>query len=219
MKKRTGLYSALAAMFALAFLVLIFLIKLCDVVAIGPLGSEIGLSSVNGAIRDAIGYSELWYDLSEWTIFAALGTAALFCALGLWQLIRRKSLKRVDADIYLLGGFYLAVVAVYLLFEVLSLNFRPVLVDGELEASFPSSHVMIVGCMLFVCAHQLYHRLRSAILRISSVAACVALLVFALVGRLLSGMHWFTDILGGALVGAALVCCYLAIYSAIKRSK
>ncbi len=219
MKKKTVIYNTAAAVSMALFCLLIYLVKHVDVEAIGPLGSEIGLASVNGVFKDAIGYSTLWYALSEWTIWLALGVAAFFCCFGIYQLISRRSLKKVDVDIYILGGFYFAVIAVYILFEMLSLNFRPVMVDGELEASFPSSHVMIVSCMLMSCAHQLCYRVRVRALRVSAVFICCFITAFALIGRALSGVHWFTDILGGILLSVVLVFLYLSVYEKVMKNK
>ncbi|MBE6668278.1 MAG: phosphatase PAP2 family protein [Ruminococcaceae bacterium] len=211
--KKNNFFVALAIGSALLFLALVALVETVDVKAIGPLGSSVGLSAVNGKVRDAIGYSKTLYSVAEILGYAALASAAGFALLGLVQLIKRRSLKKIDKDLYLLGGFYVVVLAVYVLFEIIVINERPVLMDGELEASFPSSHTMLAICILSTAAHQLYVRLSSSkSARIVSVALCVAFATLSVVCRLLSGVHWFTDIIGGILISGALVFAYFFAY-------
>lgn len=211
--KKTKIYSAFSAAAALLFLAVAVLVKKVNVSAIGPLGSSIGLSSINGKIRDAIGYSESLYAFTELLGYISFAVVGGFAVYGLIQLIKRRSFKKIDRELYLLVGFYAAVLAVYVLFEIIVINERPVLMDGELEASFPSSHTMLAICILSTAAHQLYVRLSSSkAARIVSVALCGALATLSVVCRLLSGVHWFTDIIAGIFVSASLVFAYLAVY-------
>ena len=218
--KKTKIYVAFSAAAALLFLAVAVLVKKINVSAIGPLGSSIGLSSINGKIRDAIGYSESLYAFTELLGYISFAVVGGFAVYGLIQLIKRRSFKKIDRELYLLVGFYAAVLAVYVLFEIIVINERPVLMDGELEASFPSSHTMLAICILSTAAHQLYVRLSSSkAARIVSVALCGALATLSVVCRLLSGVHWFTDIIAGIFVSAALVFAYLAVYERfLKKS-
>lgn len=156
------------------------------------------------------------YTLTDWLGLVPIGIALGFAVLGLVQLIRRKSLLKVDRDILILGGFYIVVLAAYLLFETVVINFRPVLIDGKLEASYPSSTTMLALCVLPTAMIQLKTRIRGDAVRRAILGIFVAFTVFMVVGRLLSGVHWLSDIVGGVLLSAGLVPLYAL---AVKQRK
>ena len=218
--KKAKIYTAVAAISALLFVAIAVLVKTVDVSAIGPLGSSIGLSSINGKIRDAIGYSESLYTFAELLGYISLSVVGGFAVYGAIQLIKLKSFKKMDKSLYLLGGFYVAVIAAYALFEIIVINERPVLMDGELEASFPSTHTMLAICIMATAAHQLFVRLTNKVARMVSVAVCALIAASTVACRLLSGVHWFTDIIAGVFIGSALVFTYLAVYEKfLKKSE
>lgn len=193
---------------ALLFITLHILLCTVDVRAIGPLGSSVGLAGANGFVRDRIGASDTLYTLSKLLGILALAAAAAFALLGLWQWITRRSLRRVDGDLFALYAMYAAVLAVYLLYEVISPNYRPVAGDGGLAASFPSSHTLFAVSLFGSSALQLGHRIKNKHLRRAAVLACAICAVATVAFRFLSGVHWLTDILGGMLAGGALLCFY-----------
>ena len=108
------------------------------------------------------------------------------------------------------------VLAAYLLFETVVINFRPVLIDGKLEASYPSSTTMLALCVLPTAMIQLKTRIRGDAVRRAILGIFVAFTVFMVVGRLLSGVHWLSDIVGGVLLSAGLVPLYAL---AVKQRK
>ena len=197
-----------AAVFYALFLLLILLLKTVDVKAIGPNASSVGFAALNGAFFKMTGESAALYKLSEYIGYLALLSAALFAFLGLLQLVRGKRLAAVDADLYLLAAFYAVVLAVYLLFEKIVINYRPVLEDGELAASFPSSHTVLGITFLGAAALQLHRRLADPKFRSAVVIGCQFLIVLMVLARLCSGQHWLTDILGGVLIGSALLLTF-----------
>ena len=132
---------------------------------------------------------------------------------GLSQLMKRKHLKQVDFTILVLGGFYLLVMAAYVLFEMLVINYRPVLINGCLEVSYPSSTTMLVLCVMPTAIMQLNTRIKSKTLKRCATFGITAFIIFMVIGRLLSGVHWFTDIVGGALLSAGLVMLYHSVSS------
>ncbi len=146
-------------------------------------------------------------------IFVCLG----FGALGLRQLIKRKSVVKVDFDIIALGVFYAVVIAVFIFFEVFVVNYRPVLIEGVLEASYPSSTTLLVTCVIPSAAIQFKKRIKNNTLKKLVITLCVAFTVFMVVGRLISGVHWITDIIGGALFSAGIVEMYLSFINLSKR--
>ncbi len=207
----------LCAGLMLAFLGLIAAVKLVDVRAIGPQNSAIGLAGLNGWFRDVLGQQNIWYDISEVLGLLAIGLAGCLGLLGLRQWIRQKSLRKVDGDILLLGGFYVLVLACYVLFEICIVNYRPVLVEGVLEASFPSSHTVLSVCVLGSAIWQAHRRISHPLPRRLAVAVCSALMAVIVVGRLLSGVHWFTDILGGLLLSGSLIAGYIGLCCRIRQ--
>ena len=197
------------SMFSLAAFVLwTLLLRLVDVKAIGPEGSSVGFSALNGFIHEKIGVNMYLYNITDWLGLVPIGVALGFAILGLIQLIKRKSLLRVDRSILALGVFYIIVVAVYLFFEIVVINYRPVLIEGCLEASYPSSTTMLVTCVMPSAAMQARERIKNKALRQGVIIVIIAFIAFMVVGRLLSGVHWITDIIGGALFSLGVVMAY-----------
>ena len=184
---------------------------LVDVQPIGPLGSRVGFAALNGWFHALTGVHLWLYDLTDLLSVIPLGLCAAFGILGLTQWVRRKKLRRVDRDLLLLGRFYLAVAAFFVAFECFPVNFRPVLIEGQPEASYPSSTTLLAMCVLPTAWMQLRRRIRHrGLLRLAAgvIWGLTALLV---VGRIFSGVHWLTDILGGGLLSAGLVTLYGAL--------
>lgn len=209
MKRRFLITAALFALFA----VFTVLVTTVDVRAIGPEGSKVGLAGVNGYFKDAIGYRESWHTITDFLGYIALASVGVFALIGFVQLLQR-GLLRVDYRILLLGGFYIAVLAAYVLFEVSIKNSRPVILDEGLEASYPSSHTMLGICTMGAAMMQIQYMLKKKpLIRAVGMGACTAIMVVMVVGRTLSGVHWFTDILGSIILSAALLMLY---YSLVK---
>ncbi len=201
----------LAAIFALLFLLTLFAVLFVDVQSIGPEYSEIGLGTLNGAVRDALGASELWYDVTEIFGFVAIAVALGFALLGLFQLIKRKSLRKVDRDLLFLAVLYVVMAVFYILFEIIPVNFRPILIDGVLEASFPSSHTMLVTVILGSAIYEVCLHLKNRPLQILFIAVFGVLILLTALGRLLAGVHWLTDVFAGLMLSGALIFSYLSL--------
>ena len=184
---------------------------LLDVQAIGPQGSTVGFASINRAVHDLTGVHLSLYVLTDWLSLVPVLFAVGFALLGLSQWIRRKRLRQVDRSLLLLGGFYVVVMAAYGFFERVVVNYRPILMDGVLEASYPSSTTMLVLCVMPTAILQLKARIKPRTLRLCTAALLTAFTAFMVVGRLVSGVHWVTDIIGGALLSAGLVMLYHSV--------
>ena len=191
-----------------AFVLWTLLLCFVDVRAIAPEGSSVGFSALNGFIHEKIGVNMYLYNITDWLGLVPIGVALGFAILGLIQLIKRKSLLRVDRSILALGVFYIIVVAVYLFFEIVVINYRPVLIEGCLEASYPSSTTMLVTCVMPSAAMQAKERVKNKALRQGVIIVIIAFIAFMVVARLLSGVHWITDIIGGALFSLGVVMAY-----------
>ena len=194
-----------------AFVLWTVLLILVDVESIGPNGSSVGFSTINGFFQELIGVNMTLYIITDWLGLVPIFVALCFAILGLVQLVKRKSFLKVDRSILALGGFYIAVIFVYVLFEFVVINCRPVLINGYLETSYPSSTTMLVMCVMPTAIMQLNQRLKSEYLRWCVSYAIIAFTAVMVVGRLISGVHWFTDIIGGALISTSLVALYKQI--------
>ena len=208
MKKKFALIGAIA--FLILFLVFTVLVITVDVQPIGPNGSEVGLATMNGAVTDALEYNEIWYNISDYAGYLALLIPVGFALLGLLQVIKRKSLLKVDRHLIILAVFYVAVLCAYITFEIFKVNYRPILVDGVLEASYPSSHTLLSLCITASAIFEAHLLLKSKkVLLISADILFATIGAVVLVGRLLSGVHWLSDIMGGVLLSGALVCFFV----------
>lgn len=207
MKRRT---LCTACGFLAAFLVWTAAVCFVDVRAIGPQGSEVGLAGLNQWVHQLTGVHMTLYTITDWLGLVPIAFALAFALLGLVQWVGRKSIWSVDRSILILGGFYTVVLAAYLFFEKFVVNYRPVLIEGVLEASYPSSTTMLVLCVMSTAVMQLRARIKKPVVRRWVSAGIHAFTVFMVVARLLSGVHWFSDIVGGILLSAGLVLLYNA---------
>ena len=199
-----------AAIFLAAFVLWTVALRFVDVQEIGPQGSRVGLATLNGWFHSFTGVHLSLYTITDWLGLVPFFTALAFAILGLVQWIGRKSLFRVDRSLFALGGCYILVIAAYLFFETAVINYRPVLISGHLEPSYPSSTTMLALCVMPTAWMQLRDRMQKGFLR-----GCVFLIIFAftafmVTARLISGVHWLSDIIGGALLSAGLVALYVA---------
>ena len=214
MGKRKTKFLWIGLAFLAAFALWTALVRFNAVQAIGPNGSSVGFATLNGLVHETIGVHWGLYEMTDWLGLIPIGFVLGFAVLGLVQLIRRRSLFKVDRSILVLGGFYIVVMAMYLLFEEVAINYRPVLIDGNLEASYPSSTTMLALCVLPTAIMQLKSRIRRRTVRRAVLVTLGALTAFMVVGRLISGVHWLTDIIGGVLLSGGLVMFYAFV---IKR--
>ena len=219
MKKETQKKARIAAGLLAAFVLWTLLIRFVDVQAIGPRESTVGLAAVNASFHRLTGVHMSLYVLTDWLGLVPVGFGMGFAILGLTQWIRRKGLARVDTSLLVLGGFYVVVMAVYSLFEVLVVNYRPILINGYLEASYPSSTTLLVMCVMPTAIWQLNARIKNSVLRHTVSFILIAFIVFMVVGRLICGVHWLSDIVGGALLSSGLVTLYAAVSGACDRQR
>ena len=209
-KKNKRLFFAGVSLLA-AFVLWTALVHFVDVQAIGPQESSVGLATLNGYVHNLTGVNMSLYVITDWLGLVPIAVAFGFAVLGLAQWIKRKSFLKVDRRILVLGGFYIVVMAVYALFETVVINYRPVLIDGYLEASYPSSTTMLVMCVMPTAMMQLRARIKNDVFRRCVMVIIAAFIAFMVIGRLVSGVHWITDIIGGVLFSTGIVLMYYAI--------
>ena len=98
MQKKTGNF-IVTGIWVILFILFTVLIQIVDVHTIGPKSSSVGFASINGPIHEFLGVHTLWYSITYWLGFVPLSTAGIFAAVGLKQLIQRKSLLKVESSI------------------------------------------------------------------------------------------------------------------------
>ena len=196
-----------------AFMLWTVAVSFVDVQSIGPQGSSVGFAGINGFVHHLTGVHWMLYNITDWLGLVPIFVCIGFGILGLIQWIRRKQIRKVDYDILILGGFYIVTIGVYLLFEHVVINYRPVLINGYLEVSYPSSTTMLVMCVMPTAIIPLNNRIKHRAVFNTVVIAITAFVCFMVIGRLISGVHWFTDIVGGILLSAGLVMMYHCAYS------
>ena len=185
-------------------------VLLVDRQAVGPLESVVGLATMNAAFHDLTGVHMSLYVWTDWLGLVPIGTAFGFALFGLGQWIKRRHFLQVDRSILILGCYYAVVMGIYVLFEAVTVNYRPVLIDGNLESSYPSSTTLLVLCVMSTALSQLCARVKRPVLRRGIAAVILAFMAFMVAGRMVSGVHWVSDIVGGVLVSGGLVCLYEA---------
>lgn len=199
--------------FLSVFVIWTFLVRLIDVKNIGPNESSVGFAMLNGFLHSLIGVNFTLYTITDWLGLVPIAVAFCFAILGLVQLIKRKSLLKVDYSILALGVFYIFVIAVYIIFEIVVINYRPTLINGYLEASYPSSTTMLTACVMPTAAIQLYERIKRKSLRRFVIILIIAFTAFMVIGRIISGVHWISDIIGGALFSTGAVLIYGSLHN------
>ena len=181
-----------------------------DVQPIGPEGTAVGFAGLNGQFHALTGVNWLLYTVTDWLGLVPILICGCYGILGLIQWIRRKKLPRVDADILLLGVYYLLVIFGYLFFEMVPVNYRPVLIGGYLEASYPSSTTLLVLSVMPTLKFQTDRRCANAKVRRLTAGFVILFSAFMVIGRLVSGVPWITDIIGSVLLSGSLYLLYRA---------
>ena len=179
-----------------------------DVKPIGPMGSTVGLATLNGTFHELTGVHLTLYTLTDRLSILPLAVCMGFGVLGLAQWTGRRSICRVDCDILLLGGTYLAVFAAYVLFEHLGVNSRPILIEGRLETSYPSSTTVLSLTVFGTAILQLRCRMQNGTGKRTMLTVIKMLMLFMVTARAVSGVHWLSDIVGGILLSGGFVSLY-----------
>ncbi len=216
MKKKEILFLCIFVVVAVLFTVLV---KYVDVQKIGPNGSAVGFSAINNFVHELTSYRETLYKLTKYIGYLPIISLPIYAFLGLMELVKGKSIKKVHKELIILGIFYAIVLAIYVFFEKVVINYRPVLMEGELEASYPSSHTLLSLCICgstIILNNHLFKRIKIA--KYENYVAFISMILI-LFGRIISGVHWFTDIVGGAIISITLLYIYNSIINCLKIKK
>lgn len=208
MKRKRLIWTGIGLL--LLFTIWTILIQCIDIQAVGPMNTKVGFASWNVWFHHLTGVNMRLYTVTDWLGLVPILICGCFGTLGLRQWIQRKKLFRVDRDILILGVYYLLVIAGYLLFEMIPINYRPVLINGYLEASYPSSTTLLVLSVMPTLKFQADRRCSNRKIRYGVIVFAAAFSAFMVIGRLISGVHWATDIIGSVFLSAGLFPLYCA---------
>lgn len=208
MKKNQNVLAGILLL--VGFAVWTFLIQEVDVQPIGPNGSSVGFAALNGWFHQLTGVHWMLYTLTDWLGLVPICVCLIFAGAGFVQLVQRRSIFKVDLDIIMLGAYYVLVIFGYLLFEMVPINYRPVLIEDFLEASYPSSTTLLVLSVMPTLYFQAQRRLTASALRQTILIFSVLFSAFMVIGRLVSGVHWLTDIVGAVLLSSGIFLIYKA---------
>lgn len=197
--------------FIISFVIWTMLIQIIDVQSIGANGTNIGFVTLNMWFNSIMCVDMTLYTITDWLGLVPIFICMIFGFAGLVQLIKRKNLLKVDFDIRILGVYYVIVILCYLIFEMYPINYRPILINGFMEASYPSSTTLLVLSVMPTLVFQCNQRVKNITLKRFITIFTVAFSVFMVVGRLISGVHWLTDIIGSCLLSAGLFYTYKGI--------
>ena len=214
-KKRNIILSAIMTIIAVVYT---YLVKTVDVKKIGPNDSYVGFSKLNGWFSNLIGKNMSLYKITEVLGIIVILIVLVYGLIGLLQLIKRKSFFKVDREIYILGGLYVMMALVYIFFEKFIINYRPVLIDGELEASYPSSHTILAICICVSSLIMSKKYIPEKYLKITNIIT-ILLLLGVFLGRVISGVHWISDIIGGVIISITLLMYFYTLYSSKSKTK
>ncbi|MCI5891915.1 MAG: phosphatase PAP2 family protein [Clostridiales bacterium] len=217
MKKNGKRIMLLGGVLVAAFVVWTLLIQIVDVQPVGQNGTDIGFATFNCWFHKWTGVHMTTYTITDWLGLVPLFICMVFGMIGLVQLIKRRSLLKVDYDIIVLGVYYILVMFGYVIFEMIPINYRPILINGFMEASYPSSTALIVLGVMPTLVEQINRRLKNAVLKRSITVFAVLFSAYMVIGRLISGVHWFTDIVGSIFLSMGLFCIYKAVVILLNK--
>ena len=210
-EKRKKSIMIIGGLLLAGFILWTILIQCVDVQPIGQKGTDIGFASFNKWFHRITDVHMKIYTITDWLGLVPIVICLCFGLVGLVQLVKRRSLLKVDSDIILLGVYYIVVIFVYLLFEMIPINYRPIPIEGIMEASYPSSTTLLVLSVMPTLKFQVDKRIENDVVRIITTFFVIIFSVFMVIGRLVSGVHWATDIVGAMLLSIGLFMIYVAL--------
>ncbi len=211
MNKKQIIYLSLSLSLLVSFLAWTLLVIFVDVKPLGVNSSNIGLSTMNLAFFDLTNTNMILYTITDWLGLVSIAICVGFGVLGLIQLIKRKSLFKVDKDILILGIYYVIVILMYLIFEMIPINYRPILIEGRMETSYPSSTTLLVLSVAPTLSFEIHKRIKNRKIVILIDIVNISFTLFMVIGRLLSGVHWLSDIIGSIILSSGLFVLYLFV--------
>ena len=204
--------------FLVTFTIFTLLVQTIDLQILPPVNRYVGFSAINSKFHSFTGVNLKLYTITDLFSIVPLAICAVEGVIGFFQLISRKNLFKVDSHILISGLYYGVIVCLFRLFEIFPVNYRPILIDGVAEVSYPSSTTLLVLTVMSAFIFKLRRKPTSRII----LTCATVFTVFMAGARLFSGVHWLTDIIGGALLSAGLFYIYkgaILIYDSKQAQK
>ena len=219
MSKRLFTLLIVGTICLITFYIWTLLVVFVDVKYAGVNDTKIGLSTFNLWVFHHIGTIMVLYVITDWLGLVPITICLIFAVVGLVELIKRKGLFKVDKDIILLGIYYVVVIILYLLFEMVVINYRPILIDGYMESSYPSSTTLLVLSVMPTLSFETNRRIKNKWIRYFINLFTVSFSLFMVTGRLISGVHWISDIIGSIILSSGLFTFYLLVLTLIEKKE
>lgn len=208
MKKNGKKLLCMGIILVIAFSLWTALIQIVDVQPVGQNGTNVGFALLNLWFHKLTGVHMAIYTVTDWLGLVPVFVCMVFGGIGLVQLVKRKKLSKVDSDIIFLGIYYIIVIFGYLFFEMIPVNYRPILIEGLLEASYPSSTTLLVLSVMPTLSFQVDRRINNSVIKSIINAFVILFSSFMVIGRTVAGVHWLTDIIGSIILSAGLYLIY-----------
>ena len=194
--------------FIIAFASWTMLIQIIDVRPIGVNGTNIGFATINSWFYSLTGVNMTLYTITDWLGLVPIIICMIFGFVGLIQLIKRKNLLKVDFDIIILGVYYVIVILCYLIFEMHPINYRPILINGFMEASYPSSTTLLVLCVMPTLVFQANRRLKNSTLKRIITVLSLLFSIFMVWNFGEKRFHYGSrTVFGGCYIGSGFFVC------------
>lgn len=211
------------------FIVFTLLVIFVDVQAVGPQSSSVGLATINKGFHDIIGsafhlydpsletgYSTLLYSITKYTGYLCILLAFAFAVYALYkEYSSKKDIKKIKRSTLGLFPYFIVLGILYVLFEIIVINYRPVIVDvaDGLEASYPSSHTLLATGLMLAIVSNAHRVIKNALWEKIVVISMTVISCITILGRLFCGVHWLTDIIAALILGNAAFSLYKALVS------
>jgi len=203
----------------IAFMIFTFLVENVGVMQIGPQSGEVGFATINKSIADNLPYNEMMYDINKGLGYWAILTVAIFVLFSIMQLFIRKGFLKIDKDLFILCGMYIGVFLSYIIFDKVIINYGPIILKVEPEASYPASNIMMSVAFMLAAIQQFSMRLKKESTRKKVIVICGLVMIGIIVTCILSGVYWMTDIIGALLLSAAWFLLYFGAIKTIYPNK
>lgn len=210
-KKKSNTYLIISIIFFALFLIFAICVWKIDRAPIGPNDSIVGFSKLNKWFSDLVGCKMTLYTITDLVSILPIATALIYATIGIVQWIKRKSIKNVDDDILVLGAFYVVLFIIYFMFNYIVINYRPVLINGKLEPSFPSSTTLLSITFMMLSIYESNRLLKSKTTKTVVNIISIVIMAFLVIGRVISGVHWLSDIIASILLSVAILFMYYFI--------